>query len=178
MRFLGGKGGYFEKSYGSKTSDMTLERLGEVFKGDSADTCGGKFPLVSMGGRAPSYYFNCFIFQVPVLIKTLDLVGFTLRSSRDTSADHRPGNRNFQDGQQIPPSCQDGHILEWEPKPVSEDDLEIPVIMRKPGRRRNIKKYSTETEPTIKLTGKEAGFFQSQAPIGWPQGLLDKSSSA
>jgi hypothetical protein len=31
---------------------MTLEWLGEVFKGDSADTCAGKFPLVSMGGRA------------------------------------------------------------------------------------------------------------------------------
>jgi hypothetical protein len=25
--------------------------LGEVFKGDSADMCAGKFPLVSMGGR-------------------------------------------------------------------------------------------------------------------------------
>ena len=31
---------------------MTLEGLGEVFKGDSADMCTGKFPLVSMGGRA------------------------------------------------------------------------------------------------------------------------------
>ena len=31
---------------------MTSEGLGEVFKGDSADMCGGKFPLVSMGGRA------------------------------------------------------------------------------------------------------------------------------
>ena len=30
---------------------MTLEGLGEVLKGDSADTCAGKFPLVSMGGR-------------------------------------------------------------------------------------------------------------------------------
>ena len=30
---------------------MTSEGLGEVFKGDSADTCAGKFPLVSMGGR-------------------------------------------------------------------------------------------------------------------------------
>ena len=30
---------------------MTSERLGEMFKGDSADTCAGKFPLVSMGGR-------------------------------------------------------------------------------------------------------------------------------
>jgi hypothetical protein len=26
--------------------------LGEVFKGESADRCAGKFPLVSMGGRA------------------------------------------------------------------------------------------------------------------------------
>jgi hypothetical protein len=31
---------------------MTSEGLGEMFKGDSADTCAGKFPLVSMGGRA------------------------------------------------------------------------------------------------------------------------------
>ena len=29
-----------------------MEVLGEVFKGDSTDTCAGKFPLVSMGGRA------------------------------------------------------------------------------------------------------------------------------
>ena len=31
---------------------MTSERLGEMFEGDSAYTCAGKFPLVSMGGRA------------------------------------------------------------------------------------------------------------------------------
>jgi hypothetical protein len=44
--------GYFEKlSNGSKTSDMTSDGLGEVFEGDSADMCGGKFPLVLMGGR-------------------------------------------------------------------------------------------------------------------------------
>ena len=30
---------------------MTSEGLGEMFEGDSADTCAGKFPLVSMGGR-------------------------------------------------------------------------------------------------------------------------------
>ena len=30
----------------------TREGLGEMFEGDSADTCAGKFPLVSMGGRA------------------------------------------------------------------------------------------------------------------------------
>ena len=47
MQFLGGKGGYFEKlSNGSKTSDMTSEELGEMFEGDSADMCGGKFPGV------------------------------------------------------------------------------------------------------------------------------------
>ena len=128
--------------------------------------------------KAPSYHFNCFISQAPVLVKTLDLAGFRLRLGRDTSADHRPGNRNFQDGQQFPPSCQDGHILEWEQKPVPEDDSETPVIMRKPARCRNIKKCSSETQPTTKLTGKEAGFFQSQAPIGWPRGLPDKSSPA
>ena len=31
---------------------MTSEGLGEMFKGDSADMCAGKFPLVYMGGRA------------------------------------------------------------------------------------------------------------------------------
>jgi hypothetical protein len=31
---------------------MTSERLGEMFQGDSADMSAGKFPLVSMGGRA------------------------------------------------------------------------------------------------------------------------------
>ena len=31
---------------------MTSEGLGEMFEGDSADICAGKFPLVLMGGRA------------------------------------------------------------------------------------------------------------------------------
>ena len=31
---------------------MTSEGLGEMFEGDSADTCAGKFQLMSMGGRA------------------------------------------------------------------------------------------------------------------------------
>ena len=39
-------------SYGSETSDMTSKGLGEMFEGDSADMCAGKFPLVLMGGRA------------------------------------------------------------------------------------------------------------------------------
>ena len=35
-----------------ETSDMTFEGLVEMFEGDSADMCAGKFLLVSMGGRA------------------------------------------------------------------------------------------------------------------------------
>ena len=31
---------------------MTSEGLGEIFEGDSADMCTGKFPLKLMGGRA------------------------------------------------------------------------------------------------------------------------------
>ena len=31
---------------------MTSEGSGEMFEGDSADMCAGKFPLVSMGGQA------------------------------------------------------------------------------------------------------------------------------
>ena len=31
---------------------MTSDWLAEMFKGDSADTRGGKFPVMSMGGRA------------------------------------------------------------------------------------------------------------------------------
>ena len=31
---------------------MTSEGLGEMFEGDSAEMCAGKFPLVSVGGRA------------------------------------------------------------------------------------------------------------------------------
>jgi hypothetical protein len=42
--YLGGKGAYFEKlSKGSETLDRTSERLGEMFKGDSTDTCGRKW---------------------------------------------------------------------------------------------------------------------------------------
>jgi hypothetical protein len=31
---------------------MTSEGLGDMFEGDSADMCGGKFPPMLMGGRA------------------------------------------------------------------------------------------------------------------------------
>ena len=48
------KGGYFPKlSYGSETSDMTCEGSREMIEGDSADMCGGKFPLMTMWGADP-----------------------------------------------------------------------------------------------------------------------------
>ena len=31
---------------------MTSEGMGEIFEVDSADTCGRKFPLMSIGGHA------------------------------------------------------------------------------------------------------------------------------
>ena len=44
---------YFHKlSKGSETSGMNSEGLGEMFEGDSADTCGGNFSLMLMWGRA------------------------------------------------------------------------------------------------------------------------------
>ena len=36
---------------------MTSEGLGEMFEGDSADMCTGKFPLMLMGGRAEGLAF-------------------------------------------------------------------------------------------------------------------------
>ena len=38
---------------------MTSEGLGEMFEGDSADMCAGKFPLVLMGGRAEGLACAC-----------------------------------------------------------------------------------------------------------------------
>ena len=45
---------------------MTSEELGEMFEGDSADTCTGKFPVVSMGGQAEGLFFLCskYVFLV------------------------------------------------------------------------------------------------------------------
>ena len=34
---------------------MTSDGLGEIFEGESADTCGGKFLLSSIGGRAEGF---------------------------------------------------------------------------------------------------------------------------
>ena len=65
---------------------MTSEGLGEMFEGDSADTCAGKFPLVSMGGRAdrqacadgergpPSAQAEFFSFSLSFLSLSLQLI--------------------------------------------------------------------------------------------------------
>ena len=46
--------------------DITSEGLGEMFQGDSADTCAGKFPLVSMGGRAEGLAFADLVARTPI----------------------------------------------------------------------------------------------------------------
>ena len=51
---LGRTGGYFQKLFqGFETSGMTFDGLGEMFEGDSADKCGGKFPRCADGERGP-----------------------------------------------------------------------------------------------------------------------------
>ena len=45
------------------------------------------------------------------MVKTMDLMGFTLMLARNSSADLGPCNRKFQD-------CQDGNILEWGRQPT------------------------------------------------------------
>ena len=59
---------------------MTSEGFGEMFEGDSADMCAGKFSLMLMGGRveglacadleartpiSASVYYSTFVFQGP-----------------------------------------------------------------------------------------------------------------
>ena len=49
---FGQTGGYYQKlSYDSETLDTTSEGLGEMFEGNSADTCAGKIPLVPRGAE-------------------------------------------------------------------------------------------------------------------------------
>jgi hypothetical protein len=53
MLYLGRQRGVFSKVVlGLQNFGMTSVGLGEMFKGYSADKCAGKFPLMSMGGRA------------------------------------------------------------------------------------------------------------------------------
>jgi hypothetical protein len=54
-------------SYGSETLDLTSERLEEMFKGDSAEMCAGKLPLVSVGGRGDNYKFTKSVIIIEIL---------------------------------------------------------------------------------------------------------------
>ena len=45
-------GGGSKLSQTSETVHLTSEKLGDMFEGDFANTCGNKFPLLSMGGQA------------------------------------------------------------------------------------------------------------------------------
>ena len=57
------------------------------------------------------------------MVKTMDLVGFTLMSGRDTSTNIEPSNRKFQDSLKSPnflPGCD--HLGMWT-KAYPEDDL-------------------------------------------------------
>ena len=61
---------------GFRISDMTSEGLGEMFEGDSADTCDWKCPLMSEGGQAEGLA-NLFLqptnFDQPVSTNQLKL---------------------------------------------------------------------------------------------------------
>ena len=45
---------------------MTSERLGGMFEGDSAETCGIKFPLISMGGQAEGLVCADLVARTPI----------------------------------------------------------------------------------------------------------------
>jgi hypothetical protein len=52
MQILVRKGGYFQKlSWGSKTSDMYSEGMGQMFGGDFADICNEKISLMRLGAE-------------------------------------------------------------------------------------------------------------------------------
>jgi hypothetical protein len=54
---------------------MTSEGLGEMFEGDSADTCGGKIPLMLMGGRAEGLAYADLVARTPTVLKVTIVLG-------------------------------------------------------------------------------------------------------
>jgi hypothetical protein len=95
MTYLGGQGGYVEKlSYGSETSDMISERLGKMFKGDSADRCAGKFPLVSMGGRADTSSMRRRGARTPIGVSGIHIEDDKKTFERKTTSNGRKPQNN------------------------------------------------------------------------------------
>ena len=46
--------------------EIAFELLGEMFKGDSADTCAEKYPLVLIGGRAQGLVYADPVAKTPI----------------------------------------------------------------------------------------------------------------
>ena len=68
---------------------MTSEGLGEMFEGDSADMCAGKFPLVSMGGRAEGLACADPGVWIPIGASGNSyLISYKLSPSQETSTQH------------------------------------------------------------------------------------------
>jgi hypothetical protein len=59
---------------------MTSEGFWEIFEGDSAEMCAGKFLLVSMSGRAEGLAYAEPGFRTPTVIQNLKglVVGFQI----------------------------------------------------------------------------------------------------
>ena len=70
---------------------MTSEGLGEMFEGDSADMCAGKFPLVSMGGRAKGLACADWGARTPICA-----IGTLLPFSRGKSSGHLANSEQQQ----------------------------------------------------------------------------------
>ena len=57
---------------------MTSEGLGEMFEGDSVDTCAGKFLLMLMGGKAESLECADPASRTPIGVRENSLTFFFL----------------------------------------------------------------------------------------------------
>jgi hypothetical protein len=82
---------------------MTSEGLGDVFEGDSADTCGGKCWLMLMGGRAeglacavPGASGNFYFFLYQVILLFSQQKAFTIIIVKHSKCHTTElGNSNF-----------------------------------------------------------------------------------
>ena len=79
MTLLGGQREYFKKF---RTLDMTSEGLGEMFEGDSADMCAGKFSLTSMGGRVEGLVCANPGARTPIAMSKNLIVNYSFKSLR------------------------------------------------------------------------------------------------
>ena len=74
---------------------MTSEGLGDMFEGDPVDTCAGKFPLISMGGRAEGLVFADPEARTPIGASGNFKKNIGLISTIKVSASAKLGNLRF-----------------------------------------------------------------------------------